>query len=206
MVAVKVVDNPGSSFKRFWNFLWNDESITGWLVSLIIIFVVIKFLLFPALSLVLGTGLPLVVVESSSMSHDAFIFGEFDSWWLDSSNSEWYLDRSINMSEASRWSLKSGFEKGDIIMLVGVSPQNLEVGDVIVFDAGQTNPIIHRIIGITVGRDGSLVFSTKGDNNIDMIPQDRNISEDKVIGKALIKVPKLGWVKLLLVDFFGAFR
>ncbi|PIN93171.1 signal peptidase I, partial [Candidatus Pacearchaeota archaeon CG10_big_fil_rev_8_21_14_0_10_35_13] len=171
----------------------------------IIIFLVIKFVLFPVLTLLTGSSLPLVVVESSSMSHHAVIFGEFDNWW--NSEGSWYTSRNIaNLSSAKSWPLKSGFEKGDIIMLVGVSPEKVRIGDVIVFNAYQKNPIIHRVVNISVMDDGSLVFSTKGDNNYDQIPQDNNILGSNILGKALIKIPKVGWIKLFVVNFMSFFH
>ncbi len=184
--------------KKFWNFLWHDESLAGWVVSLVVIFLFIKFIFFPGLSLILGTKLPLVVVESSSMTHNAIIFGEFDTWWSD--NHAWYESKGINRPEARKWTLKSGFEKGDIILLIG--DKTLERGDIIVFEAGQRHPIIHRIVEIDE-LNGASEYMTKGDGNPDHISLDYNIKEEHVIGKAVLKIPKLGWVKLLFSGIFS---
>ena len=60
-------------FKRFlkksWQIIWKDDSLKGWIISLIFIFVVIKFIFFPLLNLATGTSLPLAIVESCSMYH-----------------------------------------------------------------------------------------------------------------------------------------
>ncbi len=187
-------------FKKSWDFLWNDESIVGWLVSLVVIFLFIKFVFFPGLSFVLNTNLPLVVVESESMSHHAFIFGEFDSWWED--NNQWYGSRNINKADAKKWSLKSGLEKGDIAVVVGYGDSDPKIGDVIVFNADQRHPIIHRVVDIK-SVNGVNVFSTKGDNNPDQLSIDKNITHDKIIGRAVIKIPKFGWIKLIFVGIFN---
>ena len=56
------------SLKKFWAFL-QEDSWQSWVVSLILIIIIIKFVFFPLLSFVTGTTLPLVVVESCSMYH-----------------------------------------------------------------------------------------------------------------------------------------
>ncbi|MEK6919361.1 MAG: signal peptidase I [Nanoarchaeota archaeon] len=189
----------GNFFVKFWNFLWNDESIWGWLVSLIVIFVFIKFIFFPGLSFVLSSSLPLVVVESSSMSHQAFVFGEFNHFW--SLNHVWYEDRNISKFMAKSWPLKSGLEKGDIALVVGYRNSDPVIGDIIVFNAGQQHPIIHRVVDIQ-SVSGKKFFFTKGDGNPDQLSLDKMISRENIIGKAIIKIPKLGWIKLLFVGIF----
>lgn len=193
-------NNFSNFFKRSWNFLWNDESVWGWLVSLIVIFIFIKFIFFPLLSFSLGTTLPLVVVESSSMSHHALIFGEFEFWW--SLNHEWYNLRNISHSEAKLWDLKSGLEKGDIAVVVGYRGDSIpKIGDIIVFNAGQTHPIIHRVVNIE-SVNGEKRFFVKGDNNPDQLNIDKDIPIDAIIGRAIIKVPKLGFIKLIFSGIF----
>jgi len=61
---------------KFWKFL-NEDSWQSWIVSLILIVLFIKLILFPGLSYLTGSSLPLVVVESCSMYHES----NFDSWW-----------------------------------------------------------------------------------------------------------------------------
>ena len=113
-------------FKRSWDFIWKDESFLGWLVSLIIIFLIVKFVFFPVLSLITGSPLPLVVVESSSMSHDAAFLGDFDSWWEE--NYQWYEDYGFTKNQTLEWALRGGMEKGDIALIVAAA--NPQVGDV----------------------------------------------------------------------------
>ena len=55
--------------KKYWHWVWHSDSIWSWLVALVIIFVAVKFIFFPTLSLIFGNELPLAGVESSSMDH-----------------------------------------------------------------------------------------------------------------------------------------
>ena len=55
--------------KKTWNFFWNDESIWSWLANIIVAFLVIRFLVYPLLGVILGTGYPIVAVISESMEH-----------------------------------------------------------------------------------------------------------------------------------------
>ena len=54
--------------KKFWNFL-QEDSWPSFFATLVIAFVVIKFVFFPGLSFLTGSSLPLVIVESCSMYH-----------------------------------------------------------------------------------------------------------------------------------------
>src|SRR3989338_3757348 len=69
------------AWKRFWYMVWEDDSFKGWFLSILFIFVFIKFIFFPVLSLVTGTTIPLAIVESCSMYHQGNILTNFDEWW-----------------------------------------------------------------------------------------------------------------------------
>ncbi len=76
----------------------------------------------------------------------------------------------------------------------------MKVGDVILFEAGQKSPVIHRIISIRQ-ENGKYVFSTYGDNNNAQLSFENNITEDEIIGKAVCRVvPYLGWAKLIFFE------
>ena len=102
---------------------------------------------------------------------------------------------------AKSWPLKSGLEKGDIALVVGYRNSDPVIGDIIVFNAGQQHPIIHRVVDIQ-SVSGKKFFFTKGDGNPDQLSLDKMISRENIIGKAIIKIPKLGWIKLLFVGIF----
>jgi len=130
---MKVVD----WWKSFWKFLKRD-TWQSWVVSLILAFIIIKFVFFPGLSFVMGTSLPLVVVESCSMYHEA----DFDSWW--ESNSAWYERKGINKNDFEEFSFINGLNKGDIILVSGRG--EYEIGDIIIFESSYRYPLIHRVV------------------------------------------------------------
>ena len=164
----------------------------------------IKFAFFPLLSLVSGTPLPLAIVESCSMYHQGDIFSNFNAWW----GRHYVKYTSLNMTESEfmNFPFHNGFDKGDILFITGVSPQNVKIGDVIIFNVnGESSPIIHRVINITV-QNGTYVFSTEGDNNNGQLSFEKYIigsgSGNQVIGKAAFKVaPFIGWIKLIMFQW-----
>ncbi|MCK5624385.1 signal peptidase I [Candidatus Pacearchaeota archaeon] len=184
--------------KKFWFVVWKDESLKGWLISILFLFVVIKLIFFPLLNLVTGTVLPLAIVESCSMYHEGTLFSDFDSWY--ESHDDKYNNFMINQLDFQEFPFKRGLNKGDILFIVGAKPEKLEKGDIIIFEASQSNPIIHRIIEINEN-EGEYIFSTIGDNNDGQLTFEKEISENKIVGKAVFRVsPYLGWVKLIFFE------
>jgi signal peptidase I len=98
---------------------------------------------------------------------------------------------------------KNGFTKGDILFIVGSKPEKIEIGDVIIFNGNERNPIIHRIM--TIEQDPitqKYVFSTIGDNNNGQLIVEKNISEDQIVGKAVFRIaPYIGWGKLIFYEY-----
>lgn len=188
----------GEWWKKFWNLLWKDDSLKGWVFSLIFMFVFIKFILFPALSLVTGTALPLAIVESCSMYHKGNVFSSFGNWW--ERHDEKYFQLNITESEFKNFAFKRGFSKGDILFIIKANPEKLKVGDIIIFEAGQKNPIIHRIMGVKE-ENGKYIFSTIGDNNNGQLSFEGEIDESRLMGKAIFRiVPYFGWAKLVFFE------
>jgi len=193
--------------KKFWFLLWEDNSFKGWLFSLIFLFVFIQYIFFPALNFVTGTSLPLAIVESCSMYHQGNFFSNFNQWF--ERKSDKYQDFNIALEEFSKFSLRRGFSKGDIIFIMGVNTDKLKVGDVIAFNSGtKGTPVIHRVIRIKE-IDGERIFTTMGDNNNEiLIPtnnlgnvDEREIKSSQIVGKALIRlVPEIGWAKLIFFE------
>jgi len=178
--------------KRVWNFIWEDDSLISWVVNVILAFLIVKFLIFPGLGLVLDTSHPVVAVVSESMDHR----GNFDDWW--ERQGSWYEERGIMKEEFMQYDMKNGFKKGDIIFLRG--KDKFEIGEVVVFSANSNNPIIHRVVE---KKDGK--YQTKGDANSDSSKTlgEVDISKERVIGKALFRVPFLGWVKVWASEIVG---
>ncbi|MBW3010710.1 signal peptidase I [Candidatus Woesearchaeota archaeon] len=211
-----------SLFKKIWYFIWEDNSIWSWIVNVILAFLIIKFLVYPALGLGLGTSYPIVAVISSSMDH-ALANGEMcgkypvnyqsdleDFWRV---CGDWYEERDITFEQFKEFPLKNGFKKGDLIVLKGRDPKDINIGDIIVFQASdprvKPEPIIHRIVKKTA-IDSEYIFQTKGDHNKDQIDdfivKETYVSQDRLLGKGWFKIPYLGYVKILFVDFINIFR
>ncbi len=194
-------------FKKFWFLLWNDNSLKGWIFSLIFLLVFIKFIFFPGLSLVTGTALPLAIVESCSMYHYGNIFSNLDNW-LETHDGK-YSQFNITKEEFQKFTFRKGFDKGDILFIVKANPKKLKIGDIILFNSGtKGTPVIHRIIKIKE-ENGKKVFTTIGDNNAQVLTpnnnpagvDEREIKEEQLIGKAVLRiVPWLGWVKLIFFE------
>lgn len=183
--------------KKTWHFIWEDNSIWSWVVNIILAFVLIKFIVYPGLGLILSTSHPVVAVVSSSMEHNM----NFEAWWEE--NKEWYIENGINEEDFETSSFRNGFNKGDIMVLVGKDAKNIEVGNVIVFRSSKKDPIIHRVVK-KFENDNDIYFQTKGDNNEDSIKNDAldetNIREEAIIGKAVLRVPFLGYIKIWFVE------
>ena len=178
--------------KEIWGFLWNSDSIWSWIADFALAFLLVRFVFFPLMSLLLGSSLPLVVVESGSMEHN----GDFDSWWQE--KGQWYIDHNITKAQFEAYPMKNGFNKGDIILTKGIdTPQR---GDVIIFKTVmQTTPIIHRIIN----QNEDLTFATKGDHNTYQIPYEISIKSANIVSKAIFRIPYLGWLKLFFVELLA---
>lgn len=170
---------------RFYQFLHKD-TWQSWLVSCILIIVFIKLIFFPGLALLTGTPLPLVVVESCSMYH----VGQFNDWYA--ANKEWYSSKQIQEENFSQFPFKNGINKGDIIVVIG--DKQPAIGEVIIFTSNTQYPIIHRMIA-------DQPIQTKGDHNPSQLQQETDIKQDQLIGKAVFRIPLLGWVKLIFFDF-----
>ncbi len=190
----------GATAKKVWKFIWEDDSIWSWMLNIALAFVLIKFIVYPGLGLVLGTSYPVVAVVSESMEHNE----PFDAWWDHSK--EWYTDHEITQSAFEGFKLRNGFNKGDIIVLTRSTPENTFVGDIIVFRTGKPDPIIHRVV-VWWTEDGRKFYMTKGDNyKTNKLPirnaiiDETRITENQVIGKALFKIPFLGYIKIWFVD------
>jgi len=136
------------------------------------------------------------------MYHDDNLLSNYEEWWEGHNNK--YSEFDLTKEQFKNFIFKKGFNKGDILFIVGANPEKLKVGDVIIFNAGQRNPIIHRIIEIK-NQDGKKVFGTIGDNNnaqiVSSTMDERNIHEDQLMGKAVFKLaPYFGWGKLIIFE------
>jgi len=218
----RVNNNP---LIMFWNFLWKDDSIWSTIVLVIISFILIKYLFLPFVGLILGTKYPIVAVVSGSMDHALDMsrgqYGEIcgetrkevlesystdlEDWWGVCGG--WYTNKGITKEGFDEFPIRNGFKRGDIIILRGKEPENINIGDIIVFRSSNKDPIIHRVV--IIDREGeNRYFQTKGDHNADINSgiQEERIEPSRIIGVALLRVPWLGYVKIKAVEFYDSIR
>ncbi|HLC91257.1 MAG TPA: signal peptidase I [Candidatus Nanoarchaeia archaeon] len=198
--------------RRAWKFFWQDDSAASWIANIIVAFIVIRFVVYPLLGAVLGTNFPIVAVVSESMEHGLGPNGDicgnvfyefrqsFDNYW--EACGSWYEKEGITTEVFSAFPFQNGFDKGDVIILWRANKENIELGDILVFQADKPQPIIHRVVKVWQ-EDDAYFYQTKGDHNSDSITNgmgETKISESRIYGKGLIRVPYLGWLKILFVD------
>lgn len=93
-------------------------------------------------------------------------------------------------------------EKADFLGLHEFDPKDVEIGDVVVYDAKWFDqPVIHRVINI-VDINGTTMYVIKGDNNGS--PDPYYVSADQIqekvvtLGDNLVVIPKIGYLSLWL--------
>lgn len=194
-----------SNLKKFWKFVWEDDSLLSWIVSVFLAFVIIKFVVYPILALLFATTHPVVAVVSGSMEHHY----DFDTWW--NIHEPKYTEVGITKDQFKEFPFAHGFNTGDIMVLYGKKPEKIEVGDIIVYNSiYKKDPIIHRVIR-KWEEDGKLYFATKGDNNNGSNNDELKIPVEKIIGytkygngsTAVIRIPYLGWIKIGFVKLLS---
>ncbi|MBU0460456.1 MAG: signal peptidase I [Nanoarchaeota archaeon] len=203
------MDKTGK-LKKAWQFFWKSDSPWSWLANVIIAFLVIYFIVYPVLGLLLGTSFPIVAVVSESMEHglhNNVICGQqfdqfpesYDNYW--DKCGEWYEERGISKEQFAQFPFRDGFRKGDVIILWRANQDNLELGDILVFQGNKPQPIIHRIIKVWE-ENGETFYQTKGDHNADSFEpiMETKIEQERVYGQGVLKIPYLGWLKILFVE------
>ena len=182
----KKVKKTGTGRRKNMKKVW-DILNTGWTGIIFYCFlgILVAFSVHQASGLILNTELPIVTVSSKSMVP------------------------TLNV--------------GDIVIIKG--QETYELGDIIVFAGWETEPIIHRAVAIGNYPDveklegwneltdkyiGEMaygkgkIYITKGDNNLrcDQCAGRFPVEEKRVYGKAVGRIPYLGWVKILAVEWF----
>lgn len=192
--------------KRLYNFIFHDNSTLSWIVNVVLAFIIVKFILYPLLGIILSTSYPLVAVISSSMDHDILLENgvssvcgstypeaknlNLDEYWKICGD---YYEKNFKITKQQfrLFSLSNGLKKGDIVILYGAD--EVEIGDIVVYPNPKFRyPIIHRV----VGKNGEKLI-TKGDHNSREDP----VEVTEILGKAVFKIPKLGYIKIIAVDY-----
>ena len=98
---------------------------------------------------------------------------------------------NVPLAIVEGYSMWPTYDDGDILLVIGATPSDLKVGDVIIYRKDGTL-VVHRIVDKSF-RDGKWFFQTQGDNNPG--PDDCLVSEDQVVGRVAGKlIPKVGIV------------
>ena len=92
----------------------------------------------------------------------------------------------------------------DAVIIKRASIDNIKIGDVVTYRS--TDPafngilVTHRVVSIDE-KNGEKIFITKGDHNetIDRTP----VSFNQIQGKVVMRVPKIGYIKYFLVEYYG---
>jgi signal peptidase I len=185
----------GDELKKFWRFIWHGDSIWSYIAFFafaIVVLNVVYPIIISVLSLTIGIN-DIVAVISGSMVHDASI----------SETHYAYLQNiGISAEEIASFPYNNGLNPGDLMLVWKREPEDIRVGDVIVFKKGDYL-VIHRVIQI-VNANGEYYYTTKGDHNPGSLPSEINITYDYVKGVANNRVPFLGIPKMLLTNFLSA--
>lgn len=172
---------------KAWHFLAHEDTWLSFIVDAILIILLGKFIIYPAIGLALGTDYPVVAVVSSSMDHKG---AEFGQWWESHKSS--YAAMNITSEDFSKYYLHNGFKKGDILVIK--SQKEYKLGDIIVYRVeSRADPLIHRVISTGP-------VQTMGDANNGQLGFEKNIPQESIEGKAIFWLPKLGWVKVGLLE------
>lgn len=207
-------------YGKIFYFIWYDDSAISWLVNIVFAFIFIKFIFYPLLGVVFATPIPVVAVVSCSMEHDYTNCGDstvmdnlcgipgsgsanFDEFWEKCGS--FYDNKEITRQEFEEFPMHNGFNKGEIILLKGIDFKDINIGDVIVFNADKNYPIIHRVVEKNIN-----TLQTKGDHNKDQIENptlnEKTIKQEQILGKAIARVPFLGYVKIWATELIYMFR
>ncbi len=208
--------------KKAWNFMWHDDSLLAQLLSLLFIFVILKFLFFPMVGFLLHTKFPIVAIVSGSMEHKVvggvicgkYVGGkdgavDFNTFW--DICGDYYENLGIGKSQFESFSFSDGLNIGDVMIVYGKKSEDINVGDVIVFKPlneefyVKKGPVIHRVVKKWQD-NGKFYFMTKGDHNGGSgVGFEDQIPEDNVFGVAVVRIPYLGLPKYWLVRLIGNF-
>ncbi len=181
----------GKKVKKFLRFLFVEESIQSYIAFLL--FLVFLFSLIFYLILPYGFGIvDVVAVVTPSMEHSRNVEDTFYKF---------FLTRNFSMGEIKSFDFSDGISIGDVVIVKKVNPNEIKVGDVIVFRT-QTTKIIHRVIKVEK-RGNEIYFTTKGDANPTSLNFEKNITPDRLIGKAIFKIPYLGYPRIILLRVLG---
>jgi len=196
----------------------SHNPLIDWPVQIISAFI-IALLIYTLLGFALGTGSPMVIVVSESMSPNLH---RGDVVVLTGVSPENVIAQEVTLNTSSLEGIPlssfATFSNPTLTLSDGQQIHTNQGGDIIVYFSNYRNEqIIHRAVTKIKTQDGTYIL-TKGDNELtnNTVDQDCGkvtgttpqhncvtlfpISEENLQGKAVARVPFLGYVKLILVD------
>jgi len=184
---VKTQNNFLKFLKRFWHFLWKEESLLSYVVFIILSYIVLKFAVFPLFLMITGFS-DIAAVVSDSMHHSSLTGHTFNDW-LDFYN--------FSSDSVKKWPCLEGINRGDVIIVKSFEPDQIKVGDIILFYHDKRQ-IVHRVVFINQ-TEGEYSYTTKGDANPVSLDFEKNIPYSQIKGKLITKIPFLGYPRLILM-------
>ena len=97
-------------------------------------------------------------------------------------------------------SMEPELKVGDIVVSKAVDSSSIKVGDVITYKMGANTLVTHRVIEV-IEMNGSNFYKTKGDAN--NVEDSDLVSQDNVVGKLALRIPKGGYVVDILTSPIG---
>jgi len=102
-------------------------------------------------------------------------------------------------------SMEPSIKVFDVVFVKKTNTSKLKVGDIITFYSTNTffgnTPITHRIVEILQLPEGEIAYRVKGDAN--GAPDDEKVLQKNIVGKVILKIPKLGKIQYYLASKKG---
>jgi hypothetical protein len=185
--AKKKPQNSGNIFKKIYNFLWVSENPWSYVAFIIVAFILLRFIVFPVFLYSTGYS-DVAAVVSGSMRHDGVQFNHTFGTWLEFNG--------FTQEELSKWPYQDGLAIGDVIFVKVTAPEDIKVGDVVLFNSRQ-GQIIHRVVFIDKVNN-EYFYTTKGDANPAISSIEKNLPYSSIKGELVNKIPFLGYPKVVL--------
>ncbi len=94
-------------------------------------------------------------------------------------------------------SMQPEYQVGDMVIIDEIPIENIKEGDVIQFVRDNVT-IMHRVKEIELNQSGARTFVVKGDANKD--PDPEPVIPAQIKGKAVFKIPKIGWIQIYIKE------
>ena len=169
--------------KKFWKLFWKDESLLGYIVFLVVTYLVLKFVIMPLFMYVFGIADITGIVTESMVHYD------------ETNYRGWLIEH--NLSDEN-WPFKNGIYPGDAVVVKKCSFDDIHVGDVISYNAPIGIKIVHRVV-----YKGDSYVVTKGDANPEPLYFEYNVTPDMINGKAVYRIPYIAYPRIMITRLFG---